>query len=245
MSPFWLEPHWQAPAGVRALYTHRGGGVSAAPYRSLNLGDHVGDEPGAVAENRRRLRQAARLPAEPSWLRQVHGRRVVDLDAGPATGEADAAFSRRPGAVCAILTADCVPVLLAADGVVAAAHAGWRGLVAGVLEATIEALGIPPQSLSVWLGPAIGPAHYEVGAEVREAMIAAHAAAADGFTPNPRGRFMADLPLLARQRLTAAGVTRIDGSGECTHGERYFSYRRDGRTGRQATLIWLEGRDSR
>jgi YfiH family protein len=228
------------------LSTDRHGGVSAAPYASMNLGDHVGDAAEAVAENRRRLRQAAGLPAEPSWLRQVHGTQVLDLDAGTPAGAADAAFTRRPGRVCAILTADCIPVLLAAEGAVAAAHAGWRGLAAGILEATVAALGVPPAGLTAWLGPAIGPAHYEVGAEVRDALLAADAGAAAGFTVNRSGRFMADLPLLARQRLALAGVTRIHGGSECTHADtRYFSHRREGKTGRQATLIWLEGGQSR
>ncbi len=241
MTLCWLEPDWSVASRVRAVSTRRGGGVSAAPYDSLNLGDHVGDAPAAVAENRGRLRLAAALPAEPLWLNQVHGTRVVDLDQGPPEGGADAAFTRRPGRVCAVLSADCLPVLLAGDGVVAAVHAGWRGLAAGVLEATLAALEVPPASLSAWLGPAIGPVHYEVGAEVRDALVrspdALHA-----FSTNARGRFMADLPLLARQRLAAAGVLRIHGGSDCTYGNPgFFSHRRDGRTGRQATLIWLQG----
>jgi hypothetical protein len=216
------------------------------------LGDHVGDAATAVAENRRRLAAAAALPAEPSWLRQVHGATVADLDAAadgaagtPAT--ADAAVTRCPGRVCAILTADCLPVLLAADSgdQVAAAHAGWRGLAAGVIEATIAAMsragGTAPHRLLAWLGPAIGPQHFEVGAEVREALLGADPAAESAFSPNARGRFMADLGQLARRRLAAAGVDRIYGGGECTYEDaaRYFSHRRDGVSGRQAALIWL------
>jgi YfiH family protein len=246
MSLSWLEPDWGAPAGVRALSTQRAGGVSAAPYESLNLGDHVGDVPAAVTENRRRLRQAAALPAEPLWLRQIHGTRVVDLDAGPPEGGADAAYTRRPGRICAILSADCLPVLLAAEGVVAAAHAGWRGLAAGVLEATVAALEVAPAALSAWIGPAIGVGHYEVGAEVRDALLDGHDAAAtasamNAFATNTRGRYMADLAMLARQRLARAGIRRIHGGTYCTYGSpHYFSHRRDGRTGRQATLIWLQ-----
>jgi YfiH family protein len=233
----------------------RNGGVSAAPYASLNLGDHVGDVPANVAENRRRLAAAAGLPAEPVWLKQVHGINVADLDAAadrdatdvhaPAGfGPADAAFTRRRGRVCAILAADCLPILLAADSgdAVAAAHAGWRGLAGGVIEATVQALAVPPEKLMAWLGPAIGPRHFEVGAEVREALLMDDPGAQKAFAPNVRGRFMADLGALARRRLAALGVDRIYGGGQCTHtqGDRYFSHRRDGVTGRQATLIWLE-----
>jgi hypothetical protein len=237
------------------------GGVSAAPYASLNLGAHVGDSAAAVAENRRRLRAAAGLPSEPVWLAQVHGARVVDLDAdfdaaatlsAPAPGPlgpADAAFTRRRGRVCAILTADCLPVLLAAESgdLVAAVHAGWRGLAGGVIEAAVRALQTPalraaPETLMAWLGPAIGPRHFEVGAEVREALLKDDSGAEGAFVPNARGRFMADLYLLAHRRLSALGVGRICGGGHCTYaeGDRYFSHRRDGVTGRQATLIWLE-----
>jgi YfiH family protein len=244
----WIEPEWPAPRGVRALSTWRGGGISKAPYASLNLGGHVGDAPGAVAENRRRLREAARLPAEPVWLAQVHGVSVADLDAdgdaAAAPSTADACFTRRRGRICAILTADCLPIVLTANHgeVVAAAHAGWRGLAAGVIEALVTAMGVPPAELMAWLGPAIGPRHFEVGAEVREAILAGDAGAGAAFAPNARGRFMADLPGLARRRLDACGIGRIYGGGECTHAypHRYFSHRRDGLTGRQATLIWRE-----
>jgi hypothetical protein len=232
---------------VRALSTLRGGGVSTHAYRSLNLASHVGDMPEAVAENRRRLTTAARLPAEPAWLNQVHGARVVDLDVldeAASPPEADAALTRRPGRVCAILTADCLPVLLAAESgqAVAAAHAGWRGLAGGVIEAAVRALAVAPASLAAWLGPAIGPRHFEVGGEVRELLLTEDAEASAWVVPNGRGRFMADLPALARRRLARLGVQRIHGGGECTysHADKYFSYRRDGITGRQATLIWLE-----
>jgi polyphenol oxidase len=247
MSASWIEPDWPAPPGVRALSTYRSGGVSVAPYASLNLGDHVGDAAASVAENRRQLAAEAHLPAEPAWLNQIHGISVADLDAagdGRPVGSADAAFSRQPGRVCAILTADCLPVLLTTDswGLVAAAHAGWRGLAAGVIEATVQALIVPPARLMAWLGPAIGTRHFEVGAEVRDALLIGDPGAAAAFAANERGRYMADLSMLARRRLAALGVARIYGGAECTFAaaDRYFSHRRDGTTGRQATLIWLE-----
>lgn len=241
----WLTPQWPAPPRVRALSTQRGGGVSAAPYESLNLGDHVGDEPAAVAENRRRLKLAARLPGEPCWLVQVHGTRIADLDAaGPHAAPADGAHTREPGRICAILTADCLPVLIADESgaAVAAAHAGWRGLAGGVIEAAVRALDMEPRSLLAWLGPAIGPRRFEIGPEVRDELLRADGAAEGAFALNSRGRFMADLEALARRRLARLGIERIYGGGECTHShpDRYFSHRRDGRTGRQATLIWLE-----
>jgi YfiH family protein len=255
VSVAWSEPDWPAPAGVRALSTFRSGGASAAPYASLNLGNHVGDAAAAVAENRRRLAAATGVPGEPAWLAQVHGTRVSDLD-GPESPQdtgpggnlaaSDASFTRQPGRVCAILTADCLPVVLTAEsgGLVAAAHAGWRGLAGGVIEATVRALKVPPEGLMAWLGPAIGPQHFEVGGEVRDALLAGDLGAAAAFVPNARGRFLADLAALVRRRLTALGVARIYGGRECTFADpgRYFSHRRDGVTGRQATLIWLEDR---
>jgi YfiH family protein len=250
----WLTPEWPAPATVQALSTLRTGGVSGPPFASLNLGGHVGDDTTAVALNRRALKDAARLPAEPAWLEQVHGTHVMDLDSQTPVGvaspapPADAAVTRQPGRVCAILTADCLPVLLANDAGdrVGAAHAGWRGMAAGVIEATVDALGAPPRELLAWLGPAIGPRHFEVGAEVRAEFLrragAGGAAAVDAaFRSNASGRYMADLYALARHRLLNLGVERIYGGGECAFADetRYFSHRRDGRTGRQATLIWL------
>ncbi|HEV7358957.1 MAG TPA: peptidoglycan editing factor PgeF [Steroidobacteraceae bacterium] len=248
MTAPWFEADWPAPPGVHALSTVRGGtgsGVSQGRYSHFNLGDHVGDDPAAVAANRRRLRVEAKLPAEPAWLSQVHGTAVADLDATGFKDPADAVIARGAGKVCAILTADCLPVVMAADTgeVVAAAHAGWRGLAAGVLEATVRALGAPPERLLAWLGPAIGPEHFEVGAEVRDAFLRSDPAAGAAFRPNTNGRFMADLGVLTRRRLEELGLTRIYGGGQCTfaQAERYFSYRRDGTTGRQATLIWREG----
>jgi len=242
--PSWIVPDWPAPIEVRALSTYRSGGTSAAPYASLNLGDHVGDSLEAVAENRRHLAAAARLPSEPQWLTQVHGTTVADLDAPTPSGTADACFTRKRRQVCAILTADCLPVLIAADtgDLVAAAHAGWRGLAGGVIEATVAALPVPPARLMAWLGPAIGPLHFQVGAEVREALLKDDGGAEGAFAPNASGRYLADLAALARRRLTASGVDRIYGGDQCTFADRdrYFSHRRDGVTGRQATLIWLD-----
>jgi len=236
-----LLPDWPAPANVRALQTTRMGGVSPAPWNSFNLGDHVGDDPLRVAANRAELRGV--LPAEPLWLQQVHGVRTVDAAQTADLPTADAAFSRQVGTVCAVMTADCLPVLFCdqAGTVVAAAHAGWRGLQAGVLEATITAMAVPAGEILAWLGPAIGPAAFEVGDEVRAAFVAHDRRAAEAFKPHVPGKWLADIYRLARQRLQAAGVASIRGGDFCTvsDSERFFSYRRDGVTGRMATLIWL------
>ena len=243
--PDLIRPDWPAPRGVRAAFTLRSHGVSRPPCDTFNVAAHVGDEPLAVAENRVRLRATLELPAEPAWLAQVHGHRVVDLDTQTSLGSlgpADAAVTRAPGRVCVIQVADCMPVLFAAaDGsVVGAAHAGWRGLAGGVLEATVRALNTPPAQLLAWMGPAIGQAHFEVGAEVRAAFLAVDAGAAAAFAANERGRWQCDLYALARRRLAALGVSSVHGGGWCTHadGGRFFSYRRDGRCGRMAALIW-------
>lgn len=236
-------PDWDVPTNVRALQTMRTGGVSVPPWDSFNLGDHVGDAPVAVAANRRSLRTL--LPGEPCWLNQVHGACAVDVDARPEAVTGDAAYSRRPGHVCAVMTADCLPVLFCdrRGAVVAAAHAGWRGLLAGVLEAAVAAMKVDPGNVLAWLGPAIGPRCFEVGGELRAAFLAADAAAALAFSPLSSGKWLCDIYLLARQRLQALGVAAISGADACTFSEpaRFFSYRRDGRTGRMASLIWLEG----
>jgi YfiH family protein len=240
-----LTPEWRAPRAVRAAVTLRGGGVSAVPFDSLNVGAHVGDSAAAVAENRRRVRERLALPAEPRWLEQVHGTRVADLDApGDEThAPADAVMTRERGRVCAVQVADCMPVLLAARNAtaVAVAHAGWRGLAAGVLEATVARLGVAPGDLSAWLGPAISARHFEVGAEVRQAFVAVDRCADAAFTRNARGRWQCDLTTLARQRLAALGVGEVAGGAWCTYADRarFFSFRRDGRCGRMAALIWL------
>jgi YfiH family protein len=234
---------------VRSVFTLRGGGVSVGPYASLNVGSHVEDAPEAVVENRRRIAATFDLPTEPAWLTQVHGAEVVRLGAQPqANLRADAAVTRQARRVCVIQVADCLPVLFAArDGsVVGAAHAGWRGLAAGVLEGTVAAMGVPPGQLRAWIGPGIGAANFEVGAEVRERFVGAAgpAGAAEveaAFIANARGRWQCDLVALARQRLAACGLTAIHGGRWCTFSdaEKFFSYRRDGRSGRMAALIWL------
>jgi polyphenol oxidase len=239
-----IIPDWPAPAGVRALVTTRLGGVSAAPYDSLNLGGRVGDVASAVEENRRRLYSL--LPAAPRWLNQVHGVTVVDADRDGDGSEADAICSHRANVPCAIMTADCLPVLFTdrAGSVVAAAHAGWRGLCGGVLEASVAAMRVAPTDIIAWLGPAIGPAQFEVGPEVREAFVSHDPMAAQAFQPGKADRWMADIYALARQRLTGAGLAAdaISGGNLCTVSDagRFFSYRRDGVTGRMASLIWRE-----
>jgi YfiH family protein len=241
--PDLLLPDWPAPPGVRAVMTLRTGGVSGGPYASLNLGDHVGDVPEAVAGNRQRLREALALPAEPFWLEQVHGTEVARFG-GPDRRRADAAVALEHGQVCAVMVADCLPVLLADRGgtCVAAAHAGWRGLATGVLEAAVAALPVDPSRMTAWLGPAIGPEAFEVGPEVREAFVAVDPDAAEAFRPGTGDRWLADVYHLARQRLARAGVADVHGGGLCTVSEpaRFFSYRRDGVTGRMAALIWRE-----
>jgi len=241
-----LRPDWPAPPRVRAAVTLRTGGVSRPPFESLNLAAHVGDDPQAVAENRARVRRALELPREPVWLTQVHGIEVVTL-AGSSDAHAptaDAAITREAGEVCAIGIADCLPVLFAArtGSVVGAAHAGWRGLAGGVLEATVRALETEPRELLAWLGPAIGPEHFEVGPEVRAAFLERDPRAERAFVPNSRGRWQCDLYALARARLDALGVTATYGGGWCTFADpqRFFSFRRTGRCGRMTALIWLE-----
>ncbi|CAI1086392.1 Laccase domain protein yfiH [Serratia quinivorans] len=238
-----ILPDWPLPAGVKACSTTRHGGISLPPYDSLNLGTHVGDEAQAVAVNRQRLVEGADLPQMPVWLEQVHGTRVVRLDGQtPADLQADAVYSNVPGQVCAVMTADCLPVLFCSQvgDEVAAAHAGWRGLCNGVLEQTLAAFTAEPGRISAWLGPAIGPQQFEVGPEVRAAFIAVDDAAAAAFTPQG-DKFLADIYLLARQRLQRAGIHAIYGGDRCTVSEisHFFSYRRDGITGRLASLIWL------
>lgn len=237
-----FAPSWPVPPNVRAWVTERG---SPARYGALNLATHVGDDPSAVNDNRRRLRSGLGLPAEPRWLKQVHGTRVVDLDREDA-GTADGAVTTRPGIVCTVLTADCLPVLLCTrSGTrVGVAHAGWRGLLDGVLPATVAACGTAPDDLVAWLGPAIGQAAYEVGADVRDPFVARDSAAERRFAPNGRGRWQADLYGLARDALAAAGVGSVHGGGFCTYteAERFFSHRREAPCGRMATLIWLDPR---
>ncbi|WDZ94605.1 peptidoglycan editing factor PgeF [Herbaspirillum sp. WKF16] len=245
-----LIPQWSAPANIGALTTLRAGGLSPAPYGDgrggpgLNLGAHVEDDPALVAGNRALLRRL--LPQEPGWLTQVHGTAVLDAAALPAQAQADGAISSTPGAVCVMMTADCLPVLFCdrAGAVVGAAHAGWRGLAAGVLENTVAAMRARGAlDIMAWLGPAIGAERFEVGGEVREAFVQHANAAAAAFRPyeGRPGKFLADIYLLARQRLAAVGVEDVAGGGLCTVADtRFYSYRRDKTTGRMASLIWLK-----
>ncbi|MBI3221566.1 MAG: peptidoglycan editing factor PgeF [Nitrosomonadales bacterium] len=237
-----IVPDWPAPSGVKALQTTRRGGVSGVPYDSLNLASHVGDVPVAVARNRMLFNTL--LPSEPVWLEQVHGTQVANADMASCRPQADACIARHRAAVCAVMTADCLPVLLCdrRGSVVGAAHAGWKGLVEGVVESTVLAMRVEPQELIAWLGPAISQQAFEVGDEVRAAFIAAQPQASSAFIPGQHGKWHADLYALARMRLHALGVTQISGGHFCTFGERerFFSYRRDGVTGRMATFIWLE-----
>lgn len=253
-----LIPDWPAPKHVRAAMTTRQGGVSVGSYASLNLGLRSGDDPARVQENRRRLREALQLPGEPVWLKQVHGPEVVRISReapkekvsprqqesrqGHAP-EADGSYTTQAGTVCAVQAADCLPVLFCDDAgtVVAAAHAGWRGLSAGILQATVRALPAPLESLMAWMGAAIGPQAFEVGPEVREAFVSRDPNAVRCFRPKGEGKYLADLYGLARLALGSAGVTRVYGGDRCTYREteRFFSYRRDGRCGRMAALVWL------
>ena len=244
-----IFPDWPAPQSIRACVTTRMGGVSCAPFDQLNLGTHVGDDPQAVAENRARLR--AVLPTEPAWLNQIHGIQVVraeQVDCHQPPPDADASVTSTPNQVCVVMTADCLPVLLCnrAGTVVGAAHAGWRGLLAGVIEATINAMEHPPEQLMAWLGPAIGPQAFEVGEEVRMSFIADLPASVAAFRPSPnKDKWLADIYQLARLRLLRAGVIGVHGGHSCTvsDSERFFSYRRDQQTGRMASLIWIANPD--
>ncbi|MEO8061540.1 MAG: peptidoglycan editing factor PgeF [Pseudomonadota bacterium] len=240
-----LQFNWRLPRGVTAAFTTRRGGESRAPWDSFNVASHVGDAPESVTCNRARLRTLLNLPAEPSWLNQVHGVTVSALDAGVAAAvpeTADAAIARSAGRVCVVMVADCLPVLFASrDGeVVAAAHAGWRGLAAGVLERTVASMAVPGTEITAWLGPAISRQHFEVGEEVRAGFVAADSGAATCFAANDRGRWQADLVGLARRRLQVLGVTDISGGEWCTFAdrERFYSHRRDGKGGRMAALVW-------
>ncbi len=245
--PELIRPSWPAPASVKAVSTTRLGGVSAPPWNSFNLAHHVEDDPAAVRENRRRLAEAAGLPGEPAWLDQVHGTRIAGEGARDCT--ADGRFTTVPGSVCAVLTADCLPVLLCneAGTAVAAVHAGWRGLLDGVIEAALDCFPDPPSAIMAWLGPAIGPDAFEVGDEVRQAFLQKQPGSGEAFSAHGTGKWLADLYRLAAGRLKARGVTGIYGGGYCTFtdSERFFSYRRDGRTGRMASLVWLDRGDDR
>ena len=252
MTGGWIVPIWGGPSRVHAIFTTRNGGVSTGPARSMDLGPAhatAADLAGAIGENRRRLR--ARLPSDPVWLSQVHGRDVVLVDGGNADAmrgsppQADAAVTRTPGVVLSVRTADCLPVLVAdrEGSVVGVAHAGWRGLAAGVLDAAVSALRVPAQDIAAWIGPGIGPAAFEVGADVRDAYCDADALCARHFAALREGKWLADLAGLARHRLTALGVADVAGDPSwCTFtdADRFFSYRRDKRCGRMALAAWIE-----
>ncbi|AKS40790.1 peptidoglycan editing factor PgeF [Wenzhouxiangella marina] len=238
-----LVPEWAAPSGVSALATTRSGGVSRGPWASFNLGLHCGDDPDAVAENRRRLGEG--LPESPRWLQQVHGSGLIHLDDWRAGIEADAAWTDRPGQVCAILTADCLPILLCdrEARLVAAVHAGWRGLAAGILDRVVEQLPVPGEALLAWIGPGISAAAYEVDDRLRQTFIELDASLAAAFQSSRQGHWLADLKAIATHQLHQAGVLEISDAKLCTasDSERFFSHRRDqGRSGRQASLIWLD-----
>ena len=243
-----IIPDWPAPDRVRAASTTRAGGNSAGAWATLNLASHVADERAAVARNRARLRDALELPREPQWLSQRHGARVVDAGAQAIGAAADGSVARERGVVCAVLAADCMPVLLCDRGatVVAALHAGWRGIAAGIVEAGVRATGARPGELLAWLGPAIGSERYEVGLDVRDAILAGDPGASGAFFRAVRtgrtDRWQADLDRIVRRRLARCGVTSVHGGSWCTASDpgRFFSHRRDGMTGRMATLIWLD-----
>lgn len=241
--PILIRPDWPRHPRVAACFTTRIGGHSDGPYAGFNLAQHVGDDPAVVAANRRDLRATLQLEHEPAWLDQVHGTEIAQVPGTSGPRCADAAWSDMPGRACVVMSADCLPVLFADDSgrYVAAAHAGWRGLLAGVLEATVARLPVAPISLSAWMGPAIGPRAFEVGEEVRAAFCAQDAAATAAFVRAEGGRYLADLYALARMRLAKCGVTRVHGGDRCTvsEPELFFSYRRQGACGRMAALIWL------
>ena len=241
-----IEAAWNAPSRVRAVTTTRQGGVSPAPYDSFNLATHVGDNPQRVKHNRQSLAEQLALPGPVQWLQQVHGTKLVAANPGGDIPQADAVWTDKAGLVCAVMTADCLPVLLCESRGrwVAAVHAGWRGLAAGIVAAAIEQLRQPDEKVSAWLGPAIGPAHFEVGAEVREAFIKRDGSTESCFKPSPKhdGRFLADLYALARCQLQRVDVSQVEGGQYCTYADpgHFYSYRRDGVTGRMATLIWIQ-----
>lgn len=237
-----IIPCWPAPANVKTMQTTRAGGISNAPYASLNLGEHVGDAPLSVARNRIMLNTL--LPSEPVWLQQVHGTRVANAETSGCLPQADACIARHREAVSVVLTADCLPVLLCdrQGSVVGAVHAGWKGMVAGVIEAAVHSMDVAPQSLMAWLGPAIAQDAFEVGDEVRASFVSIQPQSAAAFIPGQQGKWFADLYTLARLRLEALGITSIHGGGYCTYKEsdKFYSHRRDGVTGRMGTFIWLK-----
>lgn len=242
MSAAWIPANWPGPDGIVAGCTTREGGVSEGEYATLNLGAHVGDAIEHVTENRRRFTALCALPGAPLWLNQVHGTNVVVDPDSTEPPAADAAFTRQSGMVCAVMTADCLPVLLVSvtGQELAAAHAGWRGLCDGILENTVRQFQTPPSNILAWLGPAISQKNFEVGDEVRQKFVGHDAQAARLFSRNDNDRWQADLYGLARQRLMQAGIQQIYGGDYCTYDDsgRFFSYRRDGPCGRMASFVF-------
>lgn len=239
-----FTPAWPAPANVKAVSSSRKGGESDGLFQSLNLGTHVGDSVDVVTRNRLLFQTQAAMPGQPVWLNQTHGTRCITLSSGDISDiNADASFSRQPGLICAVMTADCLPIVICnrLGTEVAAVHAGWRGLCNGIIENTLQMFTQPVDCMA-WLGPAISQHHFEVGAEVRTAFIEQEPEAAAAFIPGEAGKWFADLYLLARQRLTRRGINAIYGADHCTYQQNtdFFSYRRDGQTGRMATAIWLD-----
>ncbi len=238
----WIKADWPAPANVHALTTLRSGGYSQGAFDSFNLAAHVGDDDHHVSHNRQLLKDILALPAEPLWLNQIHSHQVVSADQQTSAVQADAAFSNLPGKVCVVMTADCLPLLVTtADGQsIAAIHAGWRGLLAGVIEHTLAAM--PAGDKLVWLGPAIGPKQFQVGDDVRQAFVEKNPQWASAFQRQKEGKWLMDIYSAARQILHEKGIQRVFGGRFCTVNESdsFFSYRRDGKTGRMASLIWRE-----
>ncbi len=242
-SPGFIRPDWPAPANVHALVTLRTGGYSSGPYASFNLAAHTEDDPATVLRNRALLGEHFSLPAEPVWLQQVHSNRIVNTDPDAAGFEADGSWTGNTGNVCAVMTADCLPVLICNQhgNKVAAAHAGWRGLHAGVVTNAVSMLDSDPAELMVWLGPAIGPQAFEVGAEVIRAFTDNNSENNSAFRQTDDQHWLCDLYALVRIELSNLGITSVYGGTECTFTDeqRFYSYRRDGNTGRMASLIWL------
>lgn len=239
-----IRAEWDAPTNVQGFTTTCIGGVSEGAYHAFNLGDRVGDNPQTVAQNRKILKMKFALPAEPRWLEQVHGSTVVDAATALSTPQADASYTNSPGIVCAVLTADCLPVLLCdtQGSVVAAVHCGWRSLAAGILPATVSKMVVSADTLCAWLGPAIGPRAFEVGQDVHAAFTQRDPAHTNAFVTGAAGKYYADIYALARRELAACGVTRVSGGMHCTvsESENFYSYRRNAITGRMASLVWLQ-----
>ena len=239
----WLIPDWQAAPNIKAVTTTRQGGVSQAPFDSMNLGDHVGDNAKAVQQNRQILADTLALPEPPVWLNQIHSNVVSNLDDEQPLIDADASVTHKRGRSCVVMTADCLPVLFCdkAGTVVAASHAGWRGLHSGILEKTVASMDAKPEDILAWMGPAIGANAFEVGGEVRQAFMDVQTQAEQAFQKQDNDKWLADIYLLAKQRLNAIGVKQVFGGGECTYSDtsRFYSYRKASQTGRMASLIWM------